>query len=55
VLKEVKMQNVVPRLSATPRSIEHVGPDLGEHNDDETYRRLGCPDRLDELRRSGVI
>lgn len=29
----MKMQNVAPRLSDTPGSIKHAGPELGEHND----------------------
>ena len=29
----IKMQNVAPRLSDTPGSIRHVGPELGEHTD----------------------
>ncbi len=29
----VKMQNVAPKLSATPGSIAWVGPELGEHNE----------------------
>ncbi len=28
-----KMQNVAPRLSATPGNVEWVGPELGEHNE----------------------
>jgi crotonobetainyl-CoA:carnitine CoA-transferase CaiB-like acyl-CoA transferase len=26
------MQNVVPRLSATPGSVRTLGPELGQHN-----------------------
>ncbi len=29
---ELAMQNVVPKLSLTPGSVRHAGPDLGEHN-----------------------
>ncbi|MEO0360100.1 MAG: CoA transferase [Pseudomonadota bacterium] len=29
----MKMQNVAPKLSATPGAIRHVGPELGQHND----------------------
>ena len=36
---EIAMQNVVPRLSDTPGPGPHVGPELGEHND-EVYRDL---------------
>ncbi|MCS6840040.1 MAG: CoA transferase [Roseiflexus sp.] len=31
-LGEIKMQNVVPRLSATPGGIDWTGPALGQHN-----------------------
>jgi formyl-CoA transferase len=33
------MQNVAPRLSATPSSIRSPAPELGEHNAD-VYREL---------------
>jgi formyl-CoA transferase len=36
---ELPMQNVFPKLSATPGSIRHPGPELGEHND-AVYRGL---------------
>ena len=29
---EMPMQNVVPRLSATPGSVRTLGPELGQHN-----------------------
>jgi formyl-CoA transferase len=53
---ELAMQDVFPRLSATPGTVRHPGPQLGEHND-EVYRGLL---RLDEaeltgLREAGVI
>jgi formyl-CoA transferase len=35
------MQNVAPRLSATPGSIRWVGPALGAHNDEIWGERLG--------------
>lgn len=31
---ELKMQNVAPKLSMTPGSIRHPGPELGEHNEE---------------------
>ncbi|WP_322817055.1 CoA transferase [Chloroflexus sp.] len=31
-LGEIKMQNVVPRLSATPGGVDWTGPALGQHN-----------------------
>ncbi|MEM6762380.1 MAG: CoA transferase [Pseudomonadota bacterium] len=33
VFGTLKMQNVAPRLSETPGSVRHAGPELGEHND----------------------
>lgn len=36
---EIPMQNVVPKLSMTPGSIRHAGPQLGEHTD-EVLRHL---------------
>jgi formyl-CoA transferase len=38
-LGEFAMQNVFPRLSETPGAVRHVGPKLGEHNE-EIYRGL---------------
>jgi formyl-CoA transferase len=35
----LRMQNVAPRLSATPSSIRSPAPDLGQHNA-EVYREL---------------
>jgi formyl-CoA transferase len=31
---ELSMHNVAPRLSSTPGAVQHVGPELGEHNDE---------------------
>lgn len=55
-LGEFAMHNVVPRLSDTPGSVRHVGPELGEHNE-EIYRQLlGLDDdAMSSLRSSGVI
>lgn len=38
-LGEFPMQNVAPRLSATPGSVQSLGPELGQHNE-EIYGRL---------------
>ena len=38
-LGELKMQNVVPKLSVTPGSIRSIAPSLGQHND-EIYLEL---------------
>jgi formyl-CoA transferase len=53
---ELRMQNVAPKLSATPGAIRSPAPDLGQHND-EVYRNvLGFDDvRLAELRERKVI
>lgn len=52
----LKMQNVVPRLSASPSSIRTPSPKMGEHND-EVYLRLLelTPERYAELRAAKVI
>jgi formyl-CoA transferase len=38
---EIAMHNVAPRLSATPGGVQHVGPALGEHNDEVFGGLLG--------------
>jgi len=43
-LGQVPMQNVFPRLSATPGAVRYVGPALGEHNDDVYRELLGLSD-----------
>lgn len=53
---ELAMQNVVPKLSASPGSVRTPGPALGQHND-EVYRRLlGLADQeIKHLHSAGVI
>ncbi len=53
---ELLMQNVAPKLSATPGSIRLPGPDLGQHNE-EIYKNLLEYDaeRLAALTSSGII
>ncbi|MFC5382581.1 CaiB/BaiF CoA transferase family protein [Aquipuribacter nitratireducens] len=53
---ELPMQNVFPRLSATPGRVRAVGPALGEHTD-EVYRDLlGLDDaELARLRGAGIV
>jgi formyl-CoA transferase len=38
---ELAMQNVAPRLSATPGEVRHAGPELGEHNEEVLKGILG--------------
>ena len=54
--QDLKMQNVFPRLSATPGKIKWTGPALGQHNG-EVYRELLGYDATDieRLRRDGII
>jgi formyl-CoA transferase len=50
------VQNAVPTFSDTPGEIRHLGPALGEHNDDVYADRLGYDEsRLRELREAGVV
>ncbi len=51
-----KMQNVAPRLSATPGHVETVGPDLGEHNELVYGELLGMDSRtMADLEERGII
>ena len=52
----IKMQNVAPRLSDTPGRVNHVGPELGQHNDYVYGELLGLSaDRQAELKGAGII
>ncbi|MEM6438944.1 MAG: CoA transferase [Pseudomonadota bacterium] len=42
----MRMQNVAPRLSRTPGKVRHVGPALGEHNEDVLKGLLGMQDEV---------
>ncbi len=54
--RELQMQNVFPKLSATPGRVRWCGPELGEHNREIYQGLLGIDDtRLAELQESGVI
>jgi formyl-CoA transferase len=55
-LGEVRLQNTVPKFSETPGRIDHLGPDLGEHNEEVYAGTLGYDDELmADLREEGVI
>jgi len=55
-LGDAVVQNVVPKFSRTPGSIHHLGPKLGEHNDEIYTGDLGySAERLKELRHAGAI
>jgi crotonobetainyl-CoA:carnitine CoA-transferase CaiB-like acyl-CoA transferase len=55
-LGEVRMQNVVPRLSETPGRIGKLGPHLGEHNHDVYVKELGHSEAdLEHWQENGVI
>ena len=52
----LQMQNVAPKLSATPGSIRSPAPELGQHNDEVYIELLGMgADRYAQLKKQGVI
>ncbi len=52
----LKMQNVAPKLSATPGGIRSPSPELGQHNDEIYLRLLGMtPERYAGLRERKVV
>jgi len=56
VFGQVKMQNVFPKLSATPGQVRWPGPPLGAHTDEVLQTLAGAsPHDLSDLRTRGVI
>ena len=52
----LKMQNVFPRLSATPGKIKWTGPELGQHNQEIYQELLGYSSaEVERLRKDGII
>lgn len=55
-LGDFAMQNVFPRLSETPGKVRHVGPTLGQHNQEIYQALLGLKDdEVSSLTAAGVI
>ncbi len=53
---ELRMQNIAPKLSATPGSVRSPAPALGEHNEQVYRELLGYSEtRMAELRAAGII
>ncbi|MGE8502796.1 MAG: CaiB/BaiF CoA transferase family protein [Pseudomonas sp.] len=53
--KAFKMPGIVPKLSETPGSVDWVGPELGEHNE-EVLGRLGySTEQIAALRADGAL
>jgi formyl-CoA transferase len=53
---EVPMTGVVPRFTATPGTIRHAGPGLGEHTDEVLHELLGLGgDEIASLRSEGAL
>jgi crotonobetainyl-CoA:carnitine CoA-transferase CaiB-like acyl-CoA transferase len=52
----MRVQGPVPRFSQTPGRVEHLGPALGEHNDEIYLDLLGLDaDRYRRMQADGVI
>lgn len=50
------MQNIFPRMSATPGEIRSVGPKLGAHNEEVLMDLLGYPpEKVATLQQDGVV
>lgn len=56
VFGEMRMQNVAPKLSATPGAVRTPGPELGQHNEAIYGEILGMSTgHMSELRDRGII
>lgn len=56
VFGEMRMQNVAPKLSATPGAVRTPGPELGQHNEEIYGEILGMSTgHMSELRDRGII
>jgi formyl-CoA transferase len=50
------VQNVVPKFSATPGSVDFLGVQMGAHNEEILGGELGLTkERLRELKDAGII
>nr|WP_246050067.1 CoA transferase [Aquibacillus sediminis] len=55
-LGKIKMPGIVPKFSETPGSVKHVGPDLGEHNEEVLTSLLGYDcDEIRNFKKNSVI
>jgi crotonobetainyl-CoA:carnitine CoA-transferase CaiB-like acyl-CoA transferase len=53
---QVKLPNLIPKLTESPGRTRWIGPELGAHNHEIYQGLLGMgSDELDELRRDGII
>jgi formyl-CoA transferase len=55
-LGEAPIQNVFPKFSETPGEIQHLGPDLGEHNEEVFCGFLGYEEAdLEEINQGDLV
>ena len=55
-LGEAVVQNVVPKFSKTPGSVDFLGPTMGEHNNEIYCGELGySKEKLKQLKDAGII